>query len=293
MPDPLADPRFTLVPSGRFRERYGPLGRDTEHSARKLCLVATDPELLIELLYTLSLRADCFYVKYGTIARDGMYLGRCFLATDEAASVLCKALKDHPRVMASLQDDAAFAKFRSQPVPSDSFGIWDDWAEHEAEVASVIEAAFGRSSEAALVAGLRAARAATISLIAQVPPPDRVRDPWTIVGHVLFSPVTIAGNREPPGLGLAPLAVLPAYQGRGIGKGLVEAGLSRAKLLGYCYVVVLGSGGYYGRFGFVPASRLSYGKGVDAGAFMVCELVPGVLEKSSGTVRYLPVFDRV
>lgn len=283
----VADPRFVLVPSGRFRERLGPLGRDKAYSAKKLCLVATDPGFLIELLYGLSLREDCVYVKYGTIAREGMYLGRCSLATDEAVSELCKELKGHPRVMASLQDDAAFSKFRNQPIASDSFGVWDDWVEHEADVAAVLESAFGRSAESRMVAALRAAGAATISLIAGIPPSDRVRDQWPIVGHILFRPVTIEGACEPLGLGLALLAVAPAYQGRGIGKRLVEAGLHRATLLGYKYAVVSGAEQYYSRLGFVPASHfgLTPETLVPGTVFMAHAFEPGVLEKLSGVVR--------
>jgi hypothetical protein len=71
----LDDPRFNLVPSGRFRDRFGPLGRNAAFSSKKVCLVATDPACLIEVLYAISLRPDCFYVKYGMIAREGMYLG--------------------------------------------------------------------------------------------------------------------------------------------------------------------------------------------------------------------------
>lgn len=168
----LEDARFTLVPSGRFRERYGPCGRDGVHSNKKVCLVATDPGFLVDVLYGLSLRLDCFYVKYGIVARDGMYLGRCFLATDEAASVLCQELKGHPRLMVSLQDDAWFSNFRDQRVSGDSCGVWDDLPGDEAQIEAVLESAFGRSDEAKMVAALRDAGATTVSLVAQVPPED-------------------------------------------------------------------------------------------------------------------------
>src|SRR5262245_2897850 len=95
----LADPRFTAWSTGRFMERVGPLGRAAPRSSKKPCIVATDPRLLIELLYGISLRADCAYVKYGTVSRDGMYLGRCLLATDAATAELTEALKGHARVM--------------------------------------------------------------------------------------------------------------------------------------------------------------------------------------------------
>lgn len=149
----IIDSRFTRVPSGRFGVRYGPLGRAASHSQKKLCLVATDPAFLIELLYGLSLRADCRAVKYGAVAREGMYLGRCFLATDEAAGKLCEELKAHPRVMVSLQDDAWYESFRSHHGAADS-SVWDAWPEHEPEVAAVITSAFGRDDEPRLVRAL-------------------------------------------------------------------------------------------------------------------------------------------
>lgn len=164
MSNPVDDPRFTASASGRFRERRGAIGRGAPHSHKKLCLVATDLELLKEMLYGLSLRADCYFVKYGVVARDGMYVGRCSLATDEAAGELCQALKSHPHLMVSLQDDGWFGRFREAPVPAGACGVWDAWDEHDAKVAATHEAAFGRREEAALIAAVRAAGQATISL---------------------------------------------------------------------------------------------------------------------------------
>jgi putative acetyltransferase len=219
-----------------------------------------------------------------------MYLGRCSLATDQSVSELCQELKGHARLMVSLQDDSWFDTFRDEPAPNDSGGVWDDWAEHESQVAAILESAFGRPDEAKMVAALREARSATISLVAQIPPQHREREPWPIVGHILLSPVTIDGNREPRGLGLASLAVAPAHQRRGFGARLVEAALRRARLLGYGCVVVLGDPHYYSRFGFVPASQfgLSYQKPLLEPVFMALEVVPGALAKASGVVRYHP-----
>jgi putative acetyltransferase len=77
-----------------------------------------------------------------------------------------------------------------------------------------------------------------------------------VVGHILFSPVTCQTNDAvAAGLGLAPLAVLPEFQRRGIGSALVRAGLEECQRGGAPWVVVLGDPGYYGRFGFMPASH--------------------------------------
>lgn len=291
MPNSRGDARFRLVPSGRFADRRGPLAPGAAYSHKKLCLVATDLDFLRELLYGLSLRDDCYYVKYGTIAREGMYLGRCFLTTDQAVSELCQELKGHARLMVSLQDDAWFNTFREEPVASDSCGVWDDWTEHEADVAAVLESAFARPDEAKRVAAVRASRAATISLVAGIPPEARGVSPWPIVGYVLLSPVSIDGSFEPRGLGLAPLAVAPEFQRRGFATRLVEAGLRRARLLGYAYVTVLGRPEYYSRFGFVVASQhgLSY-RGASEPSFMALELIPGALREACGHVDYHAAF---
>lgn len=93
-------------------------------------------------------------------------------------------------------------------------------------------------------------------------------------------------------LGLAPMAVLPAFQGQGIGAQLVEQGLVCARELGARGVVVLGHADYYPRFGFRPAAEfdLSNEFGAPAEYFMALELVPGGLAEASGRVHYHPTF---
>lgn len=112
------DARFELTACGSYRFRHGPMERGAPHSKKKVCLVATDERLLVELLHELSQRPDCYYVKYSAFVRDGMRLGRCFLATDEAAATLCRELKGHPRLFVTLQDDDFFAPYRTAPSGS-------------------------------------------------------------------------------------------------------------------------------------------------------------------------------
>jgi len=155
--------------------------------------------------------------------------------------------------------------------------------EHAADVPAIrgiLESAFPSPAEARLVDALRAAGRLTLSVVAC--------DDASIVGHVAFSPVT-AGAAT--GLGLAPMAVLPAHQNRGIGALLVREGLASCAQLGCGFVVVLGEPEYYGRFGFERAS----GRGLDNEygadeAFMVLELRPGALPAEGGLVRYAQEF---
>jgi putative acetyltransferase len=154
-----------------------------------------------------------------------------------------------------------------------------------AAIHEVHELAFGRPAEADLVDTLRASRKATLSLVA-------VEDD-RIVGHILFSPVTIeSAGRAFPAVGLAPMAVLPKRQRRGVGSQLVKTGLFECRNAGYDCVVVLGHPTYYPRFGFVPASRygLKSEYEVPDEAFMVLAWHEVVLKDRGGVVRYQPEF---
>jgi putative acetyltransferase len=149
-------------------------------------------------------------------------------------------------------------------------------------------AAFGQANEADLVDALRRHNALTISLVA-------IQD-GHIVGHIAFSPVTITSSTATiAALGLAPMAVLPAYQRRGIGSQLVEAGLTACHHTTYGVVMVLGHPHYYPRFGFVPAKPLGIVWEHDAPdeAFMVKEIQKDALAQTRGVVKYRPEFDVV
>ncbi len=154
-------------------------------------------------------------------------------------------------------------------------------------VRRVNELAFGRPDEAALVEALRATDP-HISLVA-------TRDEQ-VVGHIFFSPVSFeAAGPDASAMGLAPMAVLPEFQQRGIGSRLVRAGLEECRRIGIGAVVVLGHAGYYPRFGFVPACQ--YGLRCKWPApdefFMVTELKPGALDGMRGLVEYRTEFDGV
>jgi putative acetyltransferase len=93
---------------------------------------------------------------------------------------------------------------------------------------------------------------------------------------------------------LAPVGVLPRYQGKGVGSRLIRAGLVACREAGYDAVALLGEPDYYTRFGFDRASDHGLGNeyGVDE-YFMVLGLRSGALDGARGTVRYRPEFDQV
>lgn len=114
-----------------------------------------------------------------------------------------------------------------------------------------------------------------------------------ILGHVMFTRVTLESDPPAKVLALAPVSVYPAYQKRGIGSALIRRGLAIADERGESLVVVLGHPEYYPRFGFVPASSLGIASpwpDIPDDAFMVKPL-SGYREDLKGTVRYPPEFD--
>ena len=158
-----------------------------------------------------------------------------------------------------------------------------DWA----AVHAVNVSAFETPAEANLVDALREQAQPLVSLIAE--------DNGAIVGHIMFSPVSLSGRPALKIVGLAPMAVAPAHQRKGIGSALVRAGLEQCKQLGFGAVVVLGHPAYYPRFGFSSSTRFGIGceYEVPEEVFMVVELQAGFLRGASGKIKYHSAFSNV
>jgi putative acetyltransferase len=157
-----------------------------------------------------------------------------------------------------------------------------------AAIRHVLEMAFGQTSEARLVEALRKADALVMSLVAV--------EKEQIVGHIAFSALAIESqDTAMNAVALAPLAVLPAHQRRGVGSELVRSGIDHCRRAGYRAVLVLGEPAFYQHFGFMKASphgiRCPFE--VPDEAFMVAELFPGALAGHNGPVKYRPEFDSV
>lgn len=132
-------------------------------------------------------------------------------------------------------------------------------------------------TEGAIVDALRSAGALTVSLVAEFD--------GQIAGHVAFSPVDIDGSNI-NWYGLGPVAVKPDLQRRGVGIGLIQAGLDQIKAFGAAGCVVLGDPGYYGRFGFKADPALSF-PGVPPEYFQALNFSRDPVE---GVVRYHSAF---
>ena len=158
------------------------------------------------------------------------------------------------------------------------------------DVLLVERLAFGGEEEAELVRDLLGDPTAqpALSLLA--------REHAQALGHILFTAARLEGaSREVPASILAPLAVVPGAQRRGIGGRLIEHGIERLGERGVELVFVLGHPDYYPRHGFEPA--LPHGLAAPypvtpADAWMVRALCPDVLGKVSGSVACAEAMDR-
>jgi putative acetyltransferase len=162
-------------------------------------------------------------------------------------------------------------------------------------ILSVLRAAFETPLEAELVATLVSDPVFIpgLSLVAE--------EDGQIIGHVLFTrlwvdPVPTADAAPVALLTLAPLAVVPSAQGRGVGSALSAAGIEIARAMGERGIVVLGHETYYPRFGFVEARPLgiespaAWGE-IPSANWMALALSPGALGGVEGVARFAPAFD--
>ncbi len=160
--------------------------------------------------------------------------------------------------------------------------IRDEAAADAEQIGAVTAAAFENMeisdhTEQFVVEALRAANALTVSLVAELD--------GRIVGHIAFSPVTMSDG-TPDWYGLGPVSVLPACQGQGIGKALIEAGLARLKTINARGCCLVGHPEYYPRFGFHNTAGLSHA-GVPPEVFFVLAFDGQV---PRGSVEFHPAF---
>lgn len=167
----------------------------------------------------------------------------------------------------------------------DSLKIRQENQKDHLAVYNLNQSAFAQPNEAKLVDALRKNKTAfvpSLSLVACINE--------EVVGHILLSQIHIEDNtgRKHKALALAPMAVLPSYQRKGIGQQLVQRALYEAKKANHHLVIVLGHANFYQKFGFKPAGnwQITPPFEVPNEVFMALALSDGALEDCSGMVIY-------
>jgi len=111
----------------------------------------------------------------------------------------------------------------------------------------------------------------------------------TLVGHILLTEIKIiTSDDEITSLALAPVSVLPEFQGKGIGGKLINEAHQKATDLGYKSVILLGHEKYYPRFGYKLAEEFGISLPFDVPKenCMAIELQPNALKNIRGEVAY-------
>lgn len=115
------------------------------------------------------------------------------------------------------------------------------------------------------------------------------------MGYILLTKVGIESkNKTTISSAVAPLAILPEYQNRGIGGRLLKEAHKRAAALGYETAVLLEHKDYYPRFGYRKAADygIKFPFDVPSEYCQVIELIPNALKSTKGIVRYPDIFSK-
>lgn len=110
----------------------------------------------------------------------------------------------------------------------------------------------------------------------------------TLVGTLLVGSVRLSAIRSGSidAVMLGPLAVEPAFEGRGIAGALIRESLNACRAAGEELVMLVGDPPYYSRFGFKAAApgSLIFPGPVDQTRILYVELVEGAFERAKGVV---------
>lgn len=119
-----------------------------------------------------------------------------------------------------------------------------------------------------------------------------------IVGNIAYTKMRGVDNGTmcEDMIAFGPISVLPEYQGRGIGKLLITETVKKAKELGYKAIMITGAPNYYGKFGFVSASKYhvylpGFSKEDENVYFMALELEEGYLKEHAGIYDFDSAFE--
>ncbi len=106
-----------------------------------------------------------------------------------------------------------------------------------------------------------------------------------ITGCISFWKILI-GDQHCEAVLLGPLAVAPDHQGEGLGKALMQYGISRVRNNGHRLILLVGDAPYYARAGFrqVPVGKIVFPGPVDYARLLYLELEAGAMQEMRGLV---------
>lgn len=121
-----------------------------------------------------------------------------------------------------------------------SFSVRDATPEEKPAILDLNTRAFGRPDEARIIEQLDKEGDSLLHSVAEME--------GQIIGHAMYYSVRVLGKLGAVGLG--PMCVDPWFQKEGVGKGLIDWGLTALQKAGVSVVFVLGHPDYYTKFGF-------------------------------------------
>ena len=156
----------------------------------------------------------------------------------------------------------------------------------EEAISDLYWAAFNRDNEAELVQALRnldgfQKKLSIVSTYQQL-----------LVGHILFTELTVNADKSIRLTALSPMAVLPNYQKQGIGSELIRKGITHCRALNYDAILVLGESTYFKRFGFQHECVQQIQSQYQCDYFLGLELTTGALGDCQ-SITYPKPFDKI
>src|ERR1700749_562939 len=171
------------------------------------------------------------------------------------------------------------------PVPDTAIPLWQIRLEEPGDsraIEALNEESFGPGRFAKSAYRLRegVSPIAALSFVAV----EHVGDHEVLPGSVRFWPIKVGGHEE---LLLGPLAVQGDQRGRGIGIGLMQAGIEAAQKGPWRGILLVGDEPYYTRVGFarLPPGRVKFPGPVDQNRILGFWLKAGEVVTLSGEVR--------
>ncbi|KQM13715.1 hypothetical protein ASE73_11425 [Sphingomonas sp. Leaf24] len=150
-------------------------------------------------------------------------------------------------------------------------------------VDALLRTCFPRDEEARLVQQLAIDGDLVLVLVAE--------DDDAVVGMIAASRMQVAADtREVAAVAIAPLAVVRAARGQGVGEALVAAAIAHLRSAGVELAFVLGDPDYYGRFGFDAATARGFDSPYAGENFLGIRLNDGPCVHTPGAATHARAF---